>query len=109
MDLVGSQATVEALEQLGLLSTDPVVKHDSPLDTLSNYLAKRLALGPFERDIVILRHDVGVRWPDNRYEKKGINLVCYGDVGQAGYSAMAKTVGYPTGIATKMVLNGEFA
>lgn len=36
---------------------------------------------------------------------KGINLVSYGE--PQGYSAMAKTVGYPTAIATKMVLDGE--
>lgn len=32
-------------------------------------------------------------------------MVVYGDVN--GYSAMAKTVGYPTAIATKMILDGE--
>merc|ERR1719234_541978 len=36
---------------------------------------------------------------------KGINLVEYGD--PQGYTAMAKTVGYPCAIATKMVLDGE--
>ncbi len=41
------------------------------------------------------------RWPDGRREQKGINLVCYGDPN--GYTAMAKTVGYPCAIATKMV------
>ena len=41
------------------------------------------------------------RWPDGRREQKGINLVCYGD--PQGYTAMAKTVGYPCAIATKMV------
>ncbi|CAG0923326.1 unnamed protein product [Notodromas monacha] len=106
-NVVGSAKIVDALEQLGLLSEDPVDKFDSPLDTLSNYLSNRLKLGPQDRDIVILRHDIGVRWPDGKLEKKGINLVCYGDVGEQGFTAMAKTVGYPSAIATKMVLNGE--
>ncbi|UYV78980.1 AASS [Cordylochernes scorpioides] len=34
-----------------------------------------------------------------------INLVVYGD--PEGHSAMAKTVGYPAGIAARMVLDGE--
>jgi hypothetical protein len=46
-------------------------------------------------------HFLSARWPDGRREQKGINLVCYGDPN--GYTAMAKTVGYPCAIATKMV------
>lgn len=33
------------IEQLGLLDETPVVKLNTPLDTLSNYLSKRLAFG----------------------------------------------------------------
>lgn len=36
---------VECIEQLGLLDETPVVKLNTPLDTLSNYLSKRLAFG----------------------------------------------------------------
>lgn len=56
--------------------------------------------------MVILRHEVGIAWPDNRKELRGINLVVYGDV--HGHSAMAKTVGYPTAISVKMILDGMF-
>lgn len=56
--------------------------------------------------MVVLRHDVRIVWPDKRRERRGITLVSYGDLN--GYSAMARTVGYPVGIATKMVLNGKF-
>merc|ERR1712083_53283 len=52
-----------------------------------------------ERDMILMRHEVTVKWPDNRRELKGINLVSYGD--PKGYTAMAKTVGYPCAIATK--------
>lgn len=100
-----SDNAVECLESLGLLEECGVVKMGTPLDTLTHYLSTKLKLEPHERDLVILRHDVGIRWPDNRREIRGINLVVYGDVN--GYSAMAKTVGYPTAIATKMILDGE--
>lgn len=56
--------------------------------------------------MIILRHDFGIEWPDNKKEHRGINFVVYGDVN--GYSAMAKTVGYPAAIATKMVLDGKY-
>ena len=46
--------------------------------------------GKGERDMILMRHEVTVRWPDGRREMKGINLVEYGD--PAGYTAMARTV-----------------
>uniref|UniRef100_A0AAX7W3B5 Saccharopine dehydrogenase (NAD(+), L-glutamate-forming) n=1 Tax=Astatotilapia calliptera TaxID=8154 RepID=A0AAX7W3B5_ASTCA len=58
-----------------------------------------------ERDMIILRNDVGVRYPTGELETKHISLVVYGD--PTGFSAMAKTVGYPAAIAARMVLNGE--
>lgn len=67
-----------------------------------------LNLGNEERDIVILRHEFIVRWQDNTREEKGVNFVAYGKpANQGGHSAMALTVGYPTAIATKMLLDGE--
>ena len=61
-----------------------------------------------ERDLVILRHEFIVRWPDNTREEKGIDFVVYGTpAAQGGNSAMAQTVGYPAAIATKMILDGE--
>nr|SVE94073.1 EOG090X0141 [Simocephalus serrulatus] len=98
---------LQAIEDLGLLSEELVVKHSNPIDTISQYLAKRLALGPADRDLVVLRHEVEILWPDQRHELRGINLVCYGQSSSDGYSAMARTVGYPAAIATKMLLDGE--
>lgn len=54
---------------------------------------------------MILRHEIGIAWPDNRKEIRGVNLVVYGDTN--GHSAMAKTVGYPAAIGTKMILDGK--
>lgn len=101
----GSDYAVDVLEELGLLEEKGVTKCGSPLDTLTDYLSKRLALEKNERDLVILRHDIGINWPDNKKEIRGVNFVVYGDIN--GYSAMAKTVGYPAAIATKMILDGE--
>ena len=57
-----------------------------------------------ERDMIIMRNDVGLRHPTGELETKHISLVVYGDPN--GYSAMAKTVGYPAAIAARMVLDG---
>lgn len=102
---VKSWERVKAIEDLGLLYEDLVLKLNSPLDTLTHYLSKKLRYETNERDLVILRHNVDILWPDNKRESKGINLVLYGDTN--GHFAMARTVGYPTAIAVKMILDGS--
>lgn len=58
--------------------------------------------------MVILRHEFIVRWPNQVREQKGIDFVAYGTpASEGGHSAMAKTVGFPAAIATKMILDGE--
>ncbi|XP_055375686.1 alpha-aminoadipic semialdehyde synthase, mitochondrial [Condylostylus longicornis] len=96
---------VDGLESLGLLDDTPVIKMGTPIDTLSHYLSKRLAFAENERDLVILRHELIIRWNDGRREERGINFVVYGQPN--GHSAMALTVGQPAAIAAKMILDGE--
>jgi alpha-aminoadipic semialdehyde synthase len=62
---------------------------------------------PGERDVLIMRHDIGVEWPNRKEETFHVDFVIYGNPN--GYSAMAATVGYPTAIAAKMVLEGVYA
>ncbi|XP_075525767.1 lysine ketoglutarate reductase/saccharopine dehydrogenase isoform X4 [Dermacentor variabilis] len=95
----------KAIEDLGLLDDIPVEKKNTPLDTLIFHLSNRLAYEPGERDIVIMRHDIGIQWHDEKKEMRHVDMVTYGDPN--GYSAMAKTVGYPAAIAAKMILQGE--
>lgn len=102
---IGCPSRTEALVQLGLLSEEKVERLGTPLDTVSNHLASILSYDSEERDMILMRHEVIIKWPDNRKENRGINLVCYGD--PKGYSAMAKTVGFPCAIATRMVLDKE--
>ncbi|XP_039287420.1 alpha-aminoadipic semialdehyde synthase, mitochondrial [Nilaparvata lugens] len=94
------------LEDLGILDDHPVIKYNTPLDTLSFYLSNRLAYGEGERDVVILRHELGIVWPGDRREERGVTLVEYGDISN-NITAMARTVGLPAAIAAKMVLDGE--
>ncbi|GFU12522.1 hypothetical protein NPIL_661271 [Nephila pilipes] len=105
-DVIGkSETQVAALERLGIIEEEPVVKCSTPLDTLTHFLANKLAIQKGERDVIILRHNIGIQWPDNKNEMRQIDFVVYGD--KDGYSAMAKTVGYPAAIATKMVMENE--
>ena len=56
--------------------------------------------------MIIMHHEIGVQWQDLKQETKKIDFTVYGEPN--GYSAMAATVGFPTGIATKMILDGEY-
>lgn len=98
----------DGIESLGLLEEQPIVKLGTPIDTLSYFLSKKLAFTENERDLVVLRHDIGIRWNDGRREERGINFVYYGQPAvTGGHSAMAVTVGFPAAIAAKMILDGE--
>ena len=55
---IGSASRTNALAQMGLLSEEKVEKLGSPLDTISNHLASTLSYGPFEREMILMRHDV---------------------------------------------------
>ncbi|KAL5014858.1 hypothetical protein ScPMuIL_009128 [Solemya velum] len=99
------EARLQAIIDLGLLQDVPIEKQGTPIDTLSNYLSKKLAFGQNERDLLLMQHKIGVEWADNNREERHVGLAVYGE--KDGYSAMARTVGFPTAIATKMVLTGE--
>ncbi|NXF01957.1 AASS protein, partial [Smithornis capensis] len=96
---------LEAVEWLGLLGDEPVPAADSLVGALAKHMEMKLPFGTGERDMIVMRNEIGLRHPSGHLEDKFIDLVVYGD--NKGYSAMAKTVGYPTAIAAKMVLDGE--
>nr|XP_056702670.1 alpha-aminoadipic semialdehyde synthase, mitochondrial [Euleptes europaea] len=96
---------LEAVEWLGLLGDEPVPRTDTLVGALAKHMETKLSFGIGERDMIVMRNEIGIRHPSGHLEEKYINLVVYGD--PKGYSAMAKTVGYPTAIAAKMVLDGE--
>nr|XP_019605616.1 PREDICTED: alpha-aminoadipic semialdehyde synthase, mitochondrial isoform X3 [Rhinolophus sinicus] len=103
--LGGDNTQMAAVEQLGLLGNEQVPRAESVVDALSKYLAMKLSYGPGEKDMIVMRDSFGIRHPSGHLENKTIDLVVYGDV--RGFSAMAKTVGLPTAMAAKMLLDGE--
>lgn len=100
-----NQEMLKCIEDLGLLEDELIDKRGTPIDTLSHYLAKRLSFQKHERDVLLMRHQVGVTWPDKSSITRNVGMCVYGE--NNGFSAMAKMVGLPCAIATKMVLEGE--
>jgi saccharopine dehydrogenase (NADP+, L-glutamate forming)/spermidine synthase len=97
---------IDKLEWLGLLSENRIsLEYGSPLDVLEMLMLKRLQYEEGERDMVVLQHEfVAV---DDRGKKQKITstLIDFGVPG--GDSSMARTVGLPAAVGTRLVLEGR--
>jgi len=96
---------LQGIKDLGLLSEEPIHIEATPFDTLSTHLSHLLQYNQGERDVVLLRHQIGALKADGKREQHDISLVAYGN--PDGYTAMARTVSIPTAIAAELVMNGE--
>ncbi|KAJ2784663.1 hypothetical protein H4R18_000954 [Coemansia javaensis] len=96
-----------AFEELGMLpgkgAARDTLTAPTALDALSGVLQRSLRFGPGERDMVCLFHEFGIENADGTYDVHTSSLVAYGDP-EAGQTAMARTVGVPAAIATRLLL-----
>ncbi len=93
------------IEWLGLFSDDRIKeKHVSPAKVLQSLLEKKWSLKPEDKDMIVMQHQF-------EFLKEGENNKLYSSLIVSGEdsvnTAMAKTVGLPVAIATKLILNGE--
>ena len=96
-----SQPVAERLAWLGLFDEQPLSQPQSVVGSLVDLMKEKLAYAEGERDLVVMRHDLAARYED-RDERISATLVTEGEAG--GDTAMARTVGIPVGIATRLVL-----
>ncbi|GMF74007.1 unnamed protein product [Aspergillus oryzae] len=95
---------IAGLRWIGIFSDEQVIPRGNPLDTLCATLEKKMQYGPEERDMVMLQHKFEIEHKDGSKETRTSTMCEYGVIG--GYSAMAKTVGVPCGVAVQLVLDG---
>jgi saccharopine dehydrogenase-like NADP-dependent oxidoreductase len=92
---------------LGLFSRDvrigPNVR--TLLDAVCQLVVERMQYGEGERDMIVMRHQFLVEYPD-RFETLSSSLVDFGL--RRGDSAMSRTVSYPVAIAARLVLEGRY-
>ena len=93
------------LRWIGLFSEEAVTPRSTPLDTLCATLEKKMAYEEGERDLVFLQHKFEIEHADGKHETRTSTLCDYGD--PKGYSAMARLVGIPCGVAVMQVLEGK--
>ncbi|KAJ5679365.1 hypothetical protein N7462_007609 [Penicillium macrosclerotiorum] len=92
------------LRWIGLFSDEQIIPRGNPLDTLCATLEQKMQYGAGERDMVMLQHKFEIENKDGSKETRTSTLCEYGN--PTGYSAMAKLVGVPCGVAVKQVLDG---
>ncbi len=101
------QDDVELFEKfvwLGIFENTPVgLKNATPAQILQHILEKKLSLSPNDKDMIVMWHRFLYEINGN-YKELHSSMVVKGD--DPVYTAMAKTVGLPVAIATKMILNG---
>jgi saccharopine dehydrogenase-like NADP-dependent oxidoreductase len=98
---------VTNLEWLGMFSDDTVpVTQRSNMDVLGGRLLEKCGYAEGERDMIVMQHEFVVRH-EQEERKVFSTLVEYGIPG--GDSAMARTVGLPLAIATRMALEGKIS
>jgi saccharopine dehydrogenase-like NADP-dependent oxidoreductase len=76
----------------------------SAADILQFSLEKNLALRPDDRDMIVMLHELSYISNNNQSSIRS-TLVVKGEDNL--HTAMAKTVGLPLGIATKLILSGD--
>ena len=103
----GHVACMKVLKECGLLDDSPIEVDGlkiSPRDVLIELLGEKLQLGP-EGDILVMRVIVeGIR--DGKEQRHIFELVDYFDV-ETGYTAMARTTGFPAVLAARMIASNE--
>ncbi|TVY67403.1 Saccharopine dehydrogenase [NADP(+),L-glutamate-forming] [Lachnellula suecica] len=106
-DTEEKERIINGLRWVGIFSDEKILPRGNPLDTLCATLEKKMQFEKDERDLVMLQHKFEIKNKDGSKETRTSTLVEYGD--PKGYSAMAKLVGVPCGVAVKQVLDGTIS
>ncbi|MBN1953424.1 MAG: saccharopine dehydrogenase NADP-binding domain-containing protein [Anaerolineae bacterium] len=104
LGIAPDSAVMMRFEWLGLLSDAPLPSDVTVLDALAGQMEARLQYKEGERDMIVMRHDFIVEYPD-RKEHVTSTLVDFGI--PHGDTSMARTVGLPAAIAARMILKGQ--
>jgi saccharopine dehydrogenase-like NADP-dependent oxidoreductase len=98
--------TLKQLFFLGLDDNETMVNRGmcSPADILQFAVERKLSLRPYDKDMIVMLHEIGYKIGNNESEVRS-SLIVKGE--NSLRTAMAKTVGLPLGIAAKLILNGK--
>ena len=97
----------DRLKWLGIFDDTVVgLKNASPAQILQHILEKKWSMKPDDKDMIVMWHKIGFIKDGQKYVTES-SMVVKGD--DQHFTAMAKTVGLPLAIATRMILNGKIS
>ncbi len=92
------------LDWLGVFSEEKVgIENASPAQLLQAICENKWTLASEDKDMIVMQHQFEFL-QDGKQKKLNSSLLVFGD--DPRYTSMAKTVGLPVAIATKLILNG---
>ena len=95
----------QKLDWLGIFSEDIAgLKDASPAQILQAILENKWSLGVKDKDMIVMQHQFKYVL-DGKQHRLNSSLLVYGE--NPRYTAMAKTVGLPVAIVTKLILAGK--
>jgi len=108
LDIPVTSYALDAIEWLGLFKTDPMGRGiDSTFEVTSDMMINKMALGPDERDMVVLQHNFLAAYSDGRKEVIRSRMLDFGTL--ATDTSIARTVALPAAIGAEMILLGKIA
>ena len=97
---------IERFEWLGLLSDNALpLERGSALNIIAARMQEKLQYEKGERDMIILQHTFIASYPGEKKEKITSTLIDFGI--PEGDTSMARTVGLPAAIGTRLILEGK--
>jgi len=101
---------IKLVEWTGIFENTPVgLDRATPAQVLQNLLEEKWKLKPDDKDMIVMQHQFEIRseGPASKSEIRKVKseIVVKGE--DATKTAMAKTVGLPLAIASKLILNGK--
>lgn len=105
LQLKKSSKAFKNMQWLGLFEPKPIgLQKASPAQALQKLLQEKWMLQKGELDQIVMKHELTYLLKGQHYKMEA-SLVVKGD--NQTYTAMAKTVGLPMGIAAKLILQGN--
>ncbi len=107
--LMGAEMDSEIMSKIewsGILDDKKIkLVNASPAQILQALLEEKWELKEHDKDMIVMQHQFEIRNPQSGTKKIISSLVVKGD--DQIYTAMAKTVGLPLAITTKLILQGK--
>ena len=97
---------MQKISWTGILDDQPIgLEKATPAQILQHLLEQKWKLRETDKDMIVMQHLFQIKNAELKMQNLVSTLVVKGE--DKAHTAMAKTVGLPVAIATKLILNGE--